>query len=118
MSPSKILIILYVISTAGGLILLKLGSTGGAVVELINGKLTSNLTLLNTTGILLYGLSFLLYLYLIAKNDLGYIIPLTTGLVYILVFIASVIVFRESFTLIKALAIILIVAGVILITNK
>ena len=118
MSPSIITIALYVISTAGGLVLLKLGSSSGAMIEFINGKLSLNPTPLNITGMLLYGVSFLLYMYLISKNDLGYIIPLTTGLVYALVYVASILVFKESFTVIKAVAIILIVVGIVLITHK
>ncbi len=118
MNTPIILIALYILSTSGGLILLKLGSATGAVIEFIGGKLSFNMSLLNIIGILLYGLSFMLYIYLIAKNDLGYIIPLTTALVYIIIFVASFIIFKESFTLIKVIAIILIMGGVLLITHK
>lgn len=108
-------ILLYVITTASGLIAIKLGSANGAVVEFIGNKLAFNLTPVNIAGLFLYGTSFALYTFLIAKNELGYIIPLTTGLVYVIIFIASFIIFKESFTIIKLLAITMILSGVVLL---
>jgi multidrug transporter EmrE-like cation transporter len=58
-------------------------------------------------------MSFLLYIYLISKNDLGFIIPLTTALVYVVVFIGSFFVFHEAFTMMKIMGIALIITGVI-----
>ena len=107
--------LIYVVTTAGGLILIKLGSQTGAIVEFISGKLAFNLTLLNILGIVLYGISFILYTFLIAKNNLGYIIPLTTGLVYIAIFIASFFIFKEPFSTVKLIAIFMILMGVALL---
>lgn len=104
--------ILYVLTTAGGLVLIKIGSEAGAIVEFVAGKLAFNFTLANVIGILLYGISFVLYTFLIAKNNLGYIVPLTTGLVYILVFAASFFIFKESFSTVKLIAIIMVLVGV------
>lgn len=114
----KILTGLYILITAAALIVLKLGSKDGAFAEFINGKLALHLTPYTVTGVILYGVSFLLYMYLISKFDLGYIIPLTTALVYVLIFIASFIIFKESFTAIKIAGIILIVVGVALLNIK
>lgn len=114
----KIITGLYVITTAAALVVLKLGSKDGAFAEFINGKLALHLTPYTIGGIVLYGTSFLLYMYLISKFDLGYIIPLTTALVYILIFIASFVIFKESFTAIKIAGIILIVIGVALLNIK
>ena len=111
----KMLIALYVLATSGGLILLKLGSKGLAFVSIVDGKLTWNLSLLTILGILTYGVSFLLYILLISKFSLGFIVPLTTALVYILIFVASFLIFKESFTSLKIVAIILIIGGVILL---
>ncbi len=113
-----ILLTVYVLSTAGGLILIKLGSAQHAVIDFVSNKLSFHPTLLNMLGLFLYGVSFILYTYLISKNELGFIIPLTTALVYILIFIASFVVFNESFTLQKILAITLILIGVILLSMK
>lgn len=109
---------LYVLTTSAGLITLKLGSDAGAFVEFVAGKIIFNFTLMNIIGVILYGLSFVLYLYLIAKNDLGYIIPLTTALVYIIIFIASYVIFKETFTILKIVGISLIVVGLIILNLK
>lgn len=114
----KLLITLYVISTAGGLVLLKLGTSGAGFINIIDGKITWNISLLTLLGIMTYGISFLLYIVLISKFSLGYIVPLTTALVYILVFTASYFIFKEHFTTIKTLAIIMIVTGVLLLNSS
>lgn len=118
MNSGYILIIIYVFSTSLGLIFVKIGSATNALVEIIDGKIALHPTLFNMIGMLLYGISFLLYLYLIAKNDLGYIIPLTTALVYVIIFLASYTVFREVFTLAKIIGIILIITGVVLLNIR
>ena len=112
---SIMLIITYVLSTSSGLILLKLGSTASPLVSFTNHALKFNFNPCSVAGIALYGLSFILYTYLISKFDLGYIIPITTALVYIIIFVASFIIFRESFTILKIIAISLIILGVILL---
>lgn len=111
----KIILAIYVATTSVGLIILKLGSNAGAPVSYIENKLSFNLNIYSILGIIMYGFSFILYMYLISKYDLGYIIPLTTALVYIIIFIASFLVFKESFTLIKIIGISLIIAGIFLI---
>ena len=115
---AKIILALYVASTSLGLIVLKLGTTDGLPISFVQNKLHFNLNFYAVTGIFLYGLSFLLYLYLISKNDLGYIIPLTTALVYIVIFIASAVVFKEVFTVTKVIGITLIVIGLMALNIK
>jgi len=115
---SKLLIMLYVLATSVGLIVLKLGTGGGSPVELIAGKLHFNINLFTIVGLALYGISFFLYIFLISKFDLGYIIPLTTAFVYIIIFVASFVIFKEAFTALKIAGICLIVIGVILLNIK
>lgn len=114
----KLLIAAYVIATAGGLVLLKLGTNGMAFLSFVEGRVVWNIGLLTLLGIFVYGVSFLLYILLISKFSLGYIVPLTTALVYILVFSASYFIFNEKFTLIKVVAIILIIGGVLLLNTS
>jgi small multidrug resistance pump len=106
----------YAITTSLALIFLKLGTTNvGSPIAFVNNKLALNLGYYSVAGILLYGLSFLIYTYLVSKYDLGYIIPITTALVYILIFIASFVIFKETFTTLKILAIALILVGIVLL---
>ena len=112
------LIGLYVVATSAALVLLKLSSKDGPLLEITNGKLDLNITTYAIFGITLYGFSFLLYIYLIAKFDLGYIIPLTTALVYVLIFFSSYAVFKESFTILKVMGILLIFIGIVFLNFK
>ena len=108
----------YIVTTSLGLIILKLGAKAGAPVDFVNHRLHFNVNAYTVAGTLLYGSSFLLYVYLISKNDLGYIIPMTSAFVYMVVFVASFLVFDESFSLPKILGISFIVGGLVLINLK
>ena len=114
----KFIIGAYVVATAGGLVLLKLGTSNTGLFSLIDGKMIFNINLLTVLGVLLYGISFIIYITLISRFSLGYIVPLTTALVYILVFFASFAVFKESFSLMKIVAIVFIIGGVILLNAE
>lgn len=115
---SKIFIGLFVLLTSSALIVLKLGLSAGAPIGFSDGRVNFNITLYTILGVLLYGCSFLVYMYLLSKYDLGYIIPLTTALVYIIIFTASYFIFHEVFTSVKVVGIVLIVAGLIFLNLK
>ena len=110
---SAILLFVYAIVTSLGLIFVKLGTADGLPIKFIESKLQLSINFFTVAGILLYGLSFVLYIYLISKNDLGYIIPVTTGLVYTLIFVSSYFIFHEVFTITKIIGIALILSGLI-----
>lgn len=117
---SKLVLPLYILITSAALVVLKWGSErGGAAVDSMGGKLHFNINRYIITGVVLYGISFVLYTYLIAKYDLGYIIPVAAAFVYIAVFAASFFIFDEVFTSLKIAGIVLIVAGLTLLNfNK
>jgi multidrug transporter EmrE-like cation transporter len=114
----KLIISLYVITTSLALIFLKLGSSNGLPIILTDNKLSFNFSWYVISGVVLYGISFIIYLYLISSYDLGYIVPLLTALVYIIIFSASFIIFKESFTVLKITGIAFIIAGLILLNIK
>ena len=105
-------------ATSFALVFIKLGSSDGLPIKLLQGKLTFNLNWQILLGMFLYVFSFALYIYLISKHDLGYIIPLTTALVYTLIFVASYFIFHEVFTLTKIVGIALVLAGIIFLNLK
>jgi multidrug transporter EmrE-like cation transporter len=106
-------IIVYVILTSGGLISMKLGSSETQSLIHIGNKFVLPFSIPTLIGVGMYGLSFLIYMFLISKFDLGYIIPLTTALIYIIIFTASFLVFKENFTALKIFAISFILIGLI-----
>lgn len=97
---------------------MKLGVRGGAPLSFADDKLQLHLNLSTVVGVALYGLSFIIYLYLLSKYDLGYIIPLTTALVYIVIFTASYFIFKEVFTPLKILGIVMILTGLVFLNLK
>lgn len=114
---ANIILLIYALASAGALVLLKLGSQTGAPFSVVDGKPHFNLGFYIISGIILYGISFIIYTYLISKNDLSYIIPASTALVYVGIFLASFIIFKEPITALKIVAIFLIVGGVILLNT-
>lgn len=112
---SQLILAAYAIATSLALIFLKLGTQSGAPVTFNDHRLQFNLGFYVVSGIILYGISFIIYTYLISKYDLGYIIPIATALVYILIFIASFIIFKEAFTLLKIIGISFILIGLVLL---
>ena len=106
------------LATSFALIALKLSTVGGAPVRYIDGRFLFNLNIYSGLGIFLYAISFVIYVYLISRYDLGYIIPLGTALVYTVIFIASFLIFKETFTALKVAGIVLIVIGLILLNIK
>lgn len=114
----KLLIAIYLALTVGGLSLVKAGSVGGAFLSKIDDKLVWNITPIFIGGIFLYGASFLLMMWLVSRFDLSYIVPITTGIGQVLIFIVAILVFKEQFTYLKMLAIGLIIVGVVLLQMK
>jgi drug/metabolite transporter (DMT)-like permease len=112
---SKFIIALYVLATSAALIVLKLGTRAGQPNYL---KVPFNVNTFTMAGVFLYGVSFLLYVYLISTFDLGYIIPLSAAFVYILIFTASFFIFKETFNATKIIGILLIVTGLIFLNLK
>ncbi|HEY1085850.1 MAG TPA: hypothetical protein VGE34_03955 [Candidatus Saccharimonadales bacterium] len=112
---ANLMLVIYALTSAAGLVLLKLAGQTGAPISFIDGKLHLNFGIYAILGIFLYGVSFLLYTYLIAKNDLSYIIPVSTALVYIGIFLASFFLFKEALTAAKIVGILLILGGVVLL---
>lgn len=110
-----ILFILYVFLSSSGLILFKLGVNNANIHFNLFG-LSIGLSLQMIFGIICYGLSFLLWLYLISKLNLTFAMPLSVALVNTLVLIGSCLFLNEKITLMQGIGIFIIILGVSLIT--
>ena len=69
-------------------------------------------------GFILYIGSFLMWQKLLTTYDLSYIVPITTGIVQIVVLIASYFIFHEAITLTNLIGIIFVTIGIVLISIK
>jgi len=116
---SIILMIIYIIVGVSGVTLIKLGSLPAATtiftVPLVNYAVSWQ----TIFGIACYGLSFILYIILIAKLDLSFLTPVVTAFNYLLIMAIAFIVFGEQFTPIKIIGCSLIIIGVLMVViNK
>jgi len=110
--------VLYVFLTVSGLILFKLGSNVSQIGVIAKGVLNIQISFTSIIGAFCYLCSFIIYLLLISKNAISFLMPIMTGVVYVLIIIASIFILKEKVTLISLVGSILILTGVILIIFK
>ena len=113
-----ILIAVYIILTIAGVVLFKLGTQKDFLVSIATGVFTLKISLMSIIGLVCYLCSFLMYMFLISKFDLTYIVPVTTGIVQVATFVLAIMIFKESVTVSKVVATGLILIGVILLNIK
>ena len=113
-----ILIVFYIILTIAGVVLFKLGTQKDFLVSIATGVFTLKISLMSIIGLVCYLCSFLMYMFLISRFDLTYIVPVTTGIVQVATFVLDIIIFKESVTVSKGVATGLILIGVILLNIK
>jgi multidrug transporter EmrE-like cation transporter len=107
-----LLILLAVLCNAGAQVALKTGSTG----ELSNWRGWLHPGIL--FGLALYGVSFVLTVRVYAVNALSVISPLMAGAIFVLISLAARLMFGEPFTLGKTAGMLLILAGIMLLSRS
>lgn len=108
-----LIVIVYALASSFGMVLIKkAGSDTG--ISITEGKLSISVTGLFVLGLMLYMVSFVLWIYVINMFSLTYISPVVYGGVYILITILSVFLLGESFNIRLLLSSFLIIAGIIL----
>lgn len=110
-----IVMTIYLILSASGLILFKLGATGDAIISFNRGLVNIKVSLMSLAGLVCYVCSFIIYLAMISKYNLSYIVPVTTGIMQVIMLIAAVAIFKETITALHVIGVIVILAGVFLI---
>ena len=111
-----ILIAIYICLTTGGLFFMKSG--GDSLSLAFKNGITFKIGYITTIGFLLYICSFLLWQKLLATYDLSYIVPITTGIVQVIVLLLSTFYFKENINTLNIIGIILVIIGIILISIK
>lgn len=106
----------YALLSAGGLILFKMGGQDTAIQSSSSG-LSLLLSWKMLAGILCYMLSFVLWLLIVSKTQLSFAMPLSVGVVNILVFLGSARYLHEEITPLKMIGLGVIIIGLFLITT-
>lgn len=112
-----LLVVVYLITTVGAIVLFKRGATGSSIVlgpEGISGTVQPLLFV----GLGLYFLSFSLWLAVLSFRPISYIVPVTNGISQVLIIASGVILLRERLSLVHYIGISLIVVGTVLVTTR
>ena len=117
------LLIISILSTVGAQLCLKQGVLAlGTLNVSLSGffllilRVFQNIWL--TVGLFLFGISFLLWLFLLSKFQLNVVYPVTVGFNFGLITIASWFLFKEYLSPVQILGIALIMLGVFLVLPK
>ena len=102
---------IYVFFSVSGLTLIKIGSNKTLGYSFEIPVISTSVSIWSFVGIICYAVSFLLYLGVISKFDLGFIIPILGGIINILILLVACFVLKEPLTFHMIL-------GVIMNTNK
>jgi small multidrug resistance pump len=114
-----LLMITYVISAVVGSTLMKYGTDASQSKPLfVLPHLGTSVSTTALLGIVAYGLSFMTYIVLLSRFDLSFISPLLLAIVYVMLMITAVIVFKEQFTLLKTVGCSFILLGIVLVLLK
>ena len=107
------LFIIYVVLSSTGLVIFKLGTTGPGI-----NLFGFNITLKMFVGMLCYGMSFLLWLYIVSKVNLTIAMPLSVAFVNTLVVVESCILLKEKISIGQIIGIFLVIVGVMIMSGS
>ena len=112
-----ILFFVYAALSASGLLLMKIGSEG-ASFGIIENVLKIDVSLPLILGMLCYLASFLLFIFIISKNNISYIYPISTGVLNVVTFVLGAVLLKEEISGFSVAGLVLIVAGVVFMNLK
>ena len=96
------------------MILIKLGGNS-AQFDFSFQKIKLEMGLVTILGFVCYLTSFVLWIAILKRFDLNWIVPLTTGIVQILTLISAVLIFKETLSFFRVIGVVVIVIGLILL---
>ncbi|KAF1304830.1 EamA family transporter [Enterococcus sp. JM9B] len=114
-----ILFFIYVILSTSGLVLFKLGSiNGGISINLAKSAFSFHIPLLSLLGLLCYMVSFLMWMYIISKTDISFIVPLGVALTNLAVLLSSYFILHETMSYTTIIGAALIIIGAVILNIK
>lgn len=113
-----IVLIVYACMSVGGLTCFKLGSQQAMNIELTRAAFAMQMSWLSLLGLGMYVCSFLIYLGLVSRMQLGYLMPVTSAIVYIFTMFTSLLIFKEEYSPAQLAGVLLILFGVVLMNMK
>ena len=108
-----ILILIYAIISAFGMVLLRMGSVQSDF-GFVQGNLNMSISTVLVIGFILYVITFFLWLIILQKYNLTYASPVAYGIAFIMICIISYFLLGEVISVMQYFGVILIVIGVII----
>lgn len=108
-----ILTIIYICFTTSGIFLMKMG--GNSLAISFKDGFSFKIGGITFLGFIAYLISFLLWQKLITSFDLSYIVPITTGIVQVIVLLIGLLFFKESINWVGLVGVIMIIIGIVLV---
>ena len=108
-----VLFIIYVFLSSAGLVLFKLGSSS-LNIQLQQTIFSMNISLISLLGLFCYLISFILWMLIISRSDVSYIVPLGVACTNIAILIAS----NETITTNALIGAVVIIVGIVIMNLK
>lgn len=109
-----IMFLIYLILTTSGLIFIKSGGSAGPLLTKGGAFLGFTINWISAIGFVCYLCSFLLFTKIIVSFNLSYIVPISTGIVQVLILLASKFIFKETISSYGLVGAIIIIIGIII----
>jgi multidrug transporter EmrE-like cation transporter len=106
--------LIYLILTTSGLIFIKSGGSSGPLLVKGGAFLGFTVNWISAIGFICYLCSFLLFTKIIVTFNLSYIVPISTGIVQVLILLASKFIFKETISSYGLIGAIIIIIGIII----
>ena len=103
----------YAILTVAALVIVRM--SGGVDISISNSIFNIKLSSKMIVGLVIYVISFVLYLFIIPRLTFTNTFPILNGAVYMLIVMSGVFIFHEKITLQHVVGIALILAGIIVL---
>ena len=106
-----ILVLIYAICTVFGLVLFKYGANKSFNVSFVNKVLNININIFSIFGLILYICSFILYIIVLPKFDITYILPIISVFTTIGIYLLAILILHEEFSWLRLIGTFIILVG-------
>lgn len=108
------LFLIYVVLSTSGLILVKLGSQVNSI-QITNAIFSFSMSFTTIIGFLCYMFSFVLWMVIISKSEVSYIVPMGVAFTNIAVLVGSKLILHEQVSLGTVIGTGVIILGIVII---
>ena len=115
---TTLVVFIYACFSALGLLLLKIGATRNVSIKLTENCISIKLDVFVLLGALFYTISFFISVIGLKSINLSLFYPLSAGMVFVLVCLASRVLLKESISIERWIGMLLILCGVILMNIR